>query len=138
MNDRSIFETFARHLSEKQRLEGELRTVHRRLAELEPRVLEQLTLLGLDRVTAGGRTLYPKRRIAAKVSGDRQAAAEALRAAGLNDLLKTDFNLNTLSNFFAEQLGERDPGGFLAQQFPGLAEHLELIELWKVGHLRAH
>jgi hypothetical protein len=110
----------------KRRLEEEVRRCNRRIADLEPVIVEQLLELGVSGMKhdATGASLSTSRRVWAKLDVDTdgldKATAEQMRAdqkaragaalseVGLGDLVRPDFNLNTLSAVFREQIKEYD------------------------------
>lgn len=101
----------------KRRLEEELRRANRRIEDLNDIVVDELIARGERKVTrdATGSTLSIKRQIWAKVvaspeaDDDEKAAAKAtagaaLQRAGLGHFVRADFNLNTVSAHFREQV----------------------------------
>ena len=131
----SIFVDHARLLNQKADIEADLSKVNKKLAKTEGQVLEKLSELGVDSVKVGAekRTLYLRKVISARLVGDREAAKTGLRAAGLDDLLREDFNLQTVSSHFREELGEHydDVSSVLPAELAGL---LEIQEVFRIGH----
>ncbi len=116
----------ARRTLRKRRLEEEVRRENRAIAAAEEIVVEQMAALGVKRLThdGTGATLSMTRRVWAKLDVDTggmdKATADAIRAdrkaqvggalhlVGLGDLVRPDFNLNTLSAVFREQIKAYD------------------------------
>jgi hypothetical protein len=110
----------------KRRLEEEVRRCNRRIADLEPVIVEQWVEAqrSKDGHAPTGATLSMTRRVWAKLDVDTdgldKAHADQLRAdckalagaalteVGLGDLVRPDFNLNTLSAVFREQIKAYD------------------------------
>ena len=100
----------------KRRLQEEERRINRRIADLEPVIVEQMTELGVNRLghEATGATLRlnPKAWIrytredlstAEKAAVKAQAAAVMVELGGeIADLVKPDYNGNTVSAYFRE------------------------------------
>jgi len=101
----------------KRRLEEEVRRCNRRIADLEPVIVEQLTEIGVSAMKhdATGATLRRRDRAwikyvdedldtAGKAAVKAQAAAVMQQIGGeVADLVKPDYNGNTVSAFFREQ-----------------------------------
>jgi len=114
----------------KRRLEEEVRRCNRRIADLEPVIVDQLTEIGVSAMKhdATGATLRRRDKAwikyvdenldtAGKAAVKAQAAAVMQQIGGeVADLVKPDYNGNTVSAFFREQ--------YLAQ----VAEQLALPE----------
>jgi len=101
----------------KRRLEEEVRRCNRRIADLEPVIVEQLTEIGVSAMKhdATGATLRRRDKAwikyvdenldtAGKAAVKAQAAAVMQQIGGeVADLVKPDYNGNTVSAFFREQ-----------------------------------
>lgn len=110
----------------KRRLEEEVRRENRAITDLEEQIVQEWADLGRnkDGHEATGATLHMTRRVWAKLDietdGLDKAHAEQLRAdqkarvgevlttIGLGGLVRPDFNLNTLSAVFREQIKDYD------------------------------
>ena len=111
---------------EKRALEAAVRRLNGRIADLDEMVVEELAARG-DRGgkhDATGASYTLARKIWAKLPVDveglpreqadairadaKAAAGQALRDAGLGDFVREDFNLNTLSAHFREQIKAYD------------------------------
>lgn len=126
--DEYINETdeLARVTLRKRRLEGEVRRCNNRIESLEPVIVEDWTMEGQTGIKhAGtGASLSLVRKVLAKLEVDttgldkdaeqavraeaKAVAAEALEKAGLGHLIKPDFNFNTLSALFREEIRNYD------------------------------
>lgn len=84
--------------------EAALDVLKTRKATMETEVLADFTDEGIQSVKAtNGTTVFIHRSLRASVKGDRQEAAQVLVDVGLGDLVRQDFNLNTLSSWVREQ-----------------------------------
>ena len=124
----------ARVTLRKRRLEGEVRRCNIAIERVEQLVCEDLLEQGHSKVghAATGATLSLDRKLWAKLDVDtddlakdeaeavraaaKAAAGDALIEAGLGDYVRSDFNLNSVSAYFREQIKAYD------------AEQLELPE----------
>lgn len=87
----------------KADLDAELESCKKRLAEIEPILLDQFSQNSTSKVTAHGRTVYVHRQLWAKAKdGDKQAVIEALRASSLTQYVSETFNTNSLSAYVRE------------------------------------
>lgn len=103
---------FVRLSEQKSELEGALEVVKKNLAELEPEILEGFEELGAQNMNIDGRTVYIHSQIwAGSVDGNTQALVDSLKANGHGDLVKEQYNSNTLSAWVRELLknGEEIP-----------------------------
>jgi len=113
--------------AEKARLESALEQIKDQLGETEKKLLDCFGELGIDSTRFNGSTIFIKRSLFPKiVEGDRKAAALALKDAGLGDLLKEDFNLQTLRSFINERDKNDEP---LPESFKGIIETSEVFTL---------
>lgn len=99
-------------------------------AEVEERLLEQFASFEGQKVGLKGRTVYVHRQLWATAKNGREAAAEALKEAGLDDLVAPNFNTNTVSARFREwDKADEDPP-------PELAEAFDVYEKFSVRAIR--
>lgn len=102
----------------KRRLEAEVKRCNRRLEDLEPQVAEKLMEHGLKgaKHEATGASLSMSRKVWLKIIREGEKATpeekarvgQALVAAGLDEFVKEDFNSNTVSAYFREQIDQYD------------------------------
>lgn len=107
----------------KRQAEGELDELKKELSRLETKLLEDFERAGVDSMRIDGMTVYPHRQLFANArDGDKERAVEALRACGLDDYVKEQFNTQSLSAYVREldELEEPLP--------PPLAEALDIHE----------
>jgi hypothetical protein len=94
----------------KADLEAELESTKKRLDEIEPELMQQMTCDGVQRVNAHGRTVYIHRQLWAKPKdGDKNAVCEALRGCGLGQYVSETFNTNSLSAYIRELEQQQQP-----------------------------
>lgn len=87
----------------KRAAEGEVDELKRELARLESKLLEDFERAGVDSMRIDGMTVYPHRQLFANArDGDKERAVEALRACGLDDYVKEQFNTQSLSAYVRE------------------------------------
>lgn len=110
----------------KRGLEEEIRRINRRIAEVEQTVVDELIARGESgaKHAATGASLRLKRQVWAKLDVDTEGlssdeetlvkaelkgrAGGALMEAGLGDYVRPDFNLNSISAYFREQVKAYD------------------------------
>jgi hypothetical protein len=100
--------------AEKARIERDLRIVKDELAPLEAALLEEFATEGVSgkRHAGTGKLVSIARRVWARAAdGDKDAAADALEAAGLGDYVQRGFNTNSLSAHFRELVKARQEAG---------------------------
>lgn len=116
---------------EKARLESELERVKAKIAELDPRLLDWFTEVGMDRGTWDGMTLTQRRELWASVpaGADVGKIKASLRRAGVDPaaIFKEGANTQTLSALIREM--ERSDKGIP----PALQKNLKISEVFKVG-----
>ena len=106
---------------EKERLEAELKLTGQRINEVIPQVEEFFIQSGLDELRVFGRKVRPVEEIWAKIA-DKQAAIEALEAAGLTEYIKPagkSYNSQSVSAFVRECVNQ---GEDLPESFAGVIE----------------
>jgi len=88
MMEQSLLERFAALEQERMDLEGRLRQVKDKLAELEPGVIDQMQNLGVDSCRVGNRTLRLETSVYCSVADkDYERACELLEELGLDDFV---------------------------------------------------
>lgn len=130
--------------SRERGLEDELKAVKARKAAIEPQLLESMAEDGMDRITIGGITFYPRRRLYAgpKEGFGRLDVTSALLAADLGDFVKNDYNANTLAGYVRGLAAESDNPDAqpedLEKLLPGrLRDVLHIGEVWSIGARKA-
>lgn len=87
----------------KRQTEEDLDGLKKELARLEGQLLEDFERAGVDSMRIDGMTVYPHRQLFANArDGDKERAVEALRACGLDDYVKEQFNTQSLSAYVRE------------------------------------
>jgi hypothetical protein len=113
-------------LDEKRlNLMREVDSLRKAQAAMEPLILEDMSVSGMESTKVNGRTIYIQRQIWAKYSSAEEAV-EALKEAGLGDLVKEKFNANQLAALLREMdaQGEEPPA-----QFAGVIEPNEVFHI---------
>lgn len=110
---------------ERRRLEAELKEVVSQQEQLREGLLEAWMQDGVTSVRVNGRTVWLQRQAYAQiVDGDYERAAAALKAAGLESLLRP--NLSTLSAYIREREAN---GESLPPSFAGAVQVFERFNL---------
>lgn len=109
--DIAIAKQYSTLLTEKKQAEAVLRTLKEEIARLEPLVLDEMRSHQMDKLNLDGHTLYIHRILITKPKSEREEVVEALRTAGLDDLLAENYNANQLSAYVRDVLasGEELP-----------------------------
>lgn len=107
--DTDLAQRLVRLYAEKRACEEQLKCCKVDIAELSERLLDQFAESGLARLTiadANGdnMTVYPHmvERCSVAAGHDKTEVADALRKHGHGDLVREDFNLNSLSSLLRE------------------------------------
>ena len=100
----------------KRKLKAELSEIETELRTVGARLLDDMLTNGVKSIKVADATVYVQESMSAKLREDieRKQAIDGLERLGLGDLLKVDFNLNTLSAWCREvrDSGEELPPGF--------------------------
>jgi len=122
----------------KRAIDAERREITKELDTLETAILDEFAEHGIDRIALDGYTLGLRRDIWARPAKDpdtgetlRDAAINALRAAGLNDYVREDFNVQSLSAYVRELI---DNGDDVPDE---LRDSLHITEGYKVSVTKA-
>lgn len=107
-----LIRDYASLAQQRRDLKSQLDAVNKKLAELRPIVCTELTSEGIDKMPVKlsdgrGLTLTLVRIVRAHLRADcpdRSTAIDALEACGLEELLRVDFNLNSVSSWMREEL----------------------------------
>lgn len=81
-------------------------------ADLEVELLPQFKDAGIDKTTINGKTVWLDRKVWASAGGDMPALVDAMKAAGLHDMVGETVNGNTLSAW----VREFDPDGVFSPE----------------------
>lgn len=113
-------------IEKKRRLQAELREVQEEIDEMQPRALQILADEGIQNLRLDGMLLYIGRDVRPKIKEgwERHEVVEALKRAGMDDFLKEDFNLRTLSAYFKEATDTNDD--FVFPDGLEMTEHFEI------------
>jgi hypothetical protein len=98
------FREYAQLDAKRKKAEGDIDTIKAKMAQLEPHLMENLIAEGIDRLplTKLGTVFVHTRAFAAVPKGRKPDAIKALRKAGYGDIIKDDYNANTLSALVRE------------------------------------
>ncbi len=103
----------AETISRKRKMEREIKALSKRVRELEAPILDEMAIEGVPRLTiniddGSTVTLSPStiERCGLAQECTKQQVAGALVASGLGDLVKQDFNFNSLSALLREARGD--------------------------------
>ena len=99
--DNKLIKRYVSLQKRRRKAEDALQSVRNKIEEIKPFVVQQFAKAGLDQINMDGMTVYIKRQLWVKVV-DRQAAVDALKAAGMSDYIGENFNSNSLSAFIRE------------------------------------
>jgi hypothetical protein len=108
-------ERFIELETERRELEARLKEVKEEIAPLHEQVLTYFEQTGTSKIKRSGLTLYVHRQLWARpIDGDYERGCAALKAAGLEDMVKESFNIHTLSAYIREleRMGEPIPETF--------------------------
>lgn len=108
-------ERFIELETERRELEARLKELKEEITPLHDQVLTHFEQTGTEKIRRGGLTLYIHRQLWCRaIDGDYERGCAALKAAGLEDLVKETFNVHTLSAYVREleRMGEPIPETF--------------------------
>ena len=93
----------------KADLKAELSDINSEMDTLEEVLLTQFEQDGIQNMNIDGRTVYLHRQLWASAEDkDNERATQALKAAGLGDMVAERFNTQTLSSWVREQVALAD------------------------------
>lgn len=122
--DTPAFTAFAELVYEKRRLEAELREINLKIKKMEQPLVNDMVAASVRSISVGDSTVFLVDSVRAKMKPDveRSLAIEAMEAAGLEDLLRYDFNLNTVSAWARELLED-------GRELPGdVGKYLDIVQ----------
>lgn len=110
MLDTSLAREFARLTARKRELEEQVTAINSEIRGIEGPLLTNMVNEGVESLPVshdkGKSTVYVHSQIWAKPKASRDAAAAALKEAGLGEFVVEGFNTNTVSAFVREELKE--------------------------------
>ena len=117
MTDTDTIREFINLKSRKKLLKLDLKTVEAGIERLEPIIHEAMINQGVTSITVDGKPVFLKTMVwvsPSRLDGDDDdmayaRACRALREAGLGDLVKTRFNISTVSSYIRELLADEAP-----------------------------
>lgn len=124
--------------NEKRRIDARKREIETRLSQIEDEVRHTLIEMGDEdnpgSMKLAGSTIYLARELWARPKdGDREATATALKAAGLDYMVKEDFNIQTLSAWVREVKGKgADASADEQEKLAAIEPFLDLAEGYRV------
>ena len=110
----------------KRGLDAELKRVKAELVNLESQALEYLGEEGITSLRINGSTVYLSTSTYASLNDDKAAAMDALKTAGVGDLVKESVNASSLAAW-ARELRETEEGMPAA-----LEPHVKVSEVTKL------
>lgn len=119
--------------SQESEIEERLKAVKRLKSALEKEILDEFEKDGVHNIKLNGRLVYLYRKVVARPKNGKESVIDALRSAGLEDLLNTEptYNTNTLDAFIRDAQANEQP-------IPAaLQEALEVTELFFVRTRKA-
>lgn len=114
----------------KAALADDLAATNKDISALEAVLLEQFAEDGIQSIkTQDGPTVYLQVQLWARPIGGRENAMEALRLAGLGDLVEETVNLQTLSAWCRERLKSEEelPASFAGQIATAETTHVKVM-----------
>jgi len=138
--DIELLRRWQRHKDRHGELKAELELVEKALEEMNEEVLNQFTN-GITKVTVDGRNIFVRRECRPAPKQGRIELAAALKANGFGDIVREDYNANTLYSLTCEMIrnyeAELSPEGRITfvpdDAVPdGLKPFLTLHEVYKV------
>lgn len=138
---------FAQLDKEEKDLNAQLELIKSEKSEIEARLLEEMSDEGIPKVTVelpngnGGppdkRTVFSRREIWAGHQGDRDALINALKMSGMEDMVKENFNTQSLSAWVREYATADDgtnlsPEEIISKLPEQLKEHIKVSEKYMV------
>ncbi len=129
-----LFRQFVALTERKRILEGELTLVKQELDKQKEVLFPVFEENPRLRVSVDGMTVYITHRFAARLrdGSDRARAAEAL-SAWAPELVKPDFNLNTVSAFLRERVKEQGKEDMVAEIPQALGEFFEIKDWFDIN-----
>lgn len=115
---------------EAERLDNLAKDNKADMIAIKSSILQIMQETGATKIAVDGRTCYLIRTLWAKTLSNKFALMEAMRAAGLDEMIYSTYHSGTLSSW-VRKLDQDDQG---MPAIPGeLAEHLGAIEKFDVG-----
>lgn len=141
----TLLEQYVAAVKHKNALQAQAKQASEDARELEAALLEEFARENVRaKVTPDGSNVHIIRKVYARPAGgvaNRPVAAAALKAAGLDDFVHEDFNVNSLSALFREEIKRRESEGqpvtdldvLLADMYPPLVGAIALTDDHKLG-----
>jgi hypothetical protein len=103
-----VLKEFVSLTKRKREMKTEMSRLEKRIDEISPSVRTELETAGVDSMTVDGMRVNIVQVIACKIDESagltREEIARNIKAAGLENYVRYDFNLNTVSSHFREEL----------------------------------
>lgn len=100
--DTDALHEFVQVEKDRRELEAKLKSLKARKARLEEQLLTQFEQEGVQNMRVDGMTVFVHRQTWANHAGNPAALVEAMRAAGMDEMVKTSVNTQTLSAWVRE------------------------------------
>lgn len=124
----------------KRQLEADLETTKEAIKVADEQLLEEWAERGVSSMKAHGFTFYLSLQLWAGHKGDKAATVRALKRNGLKEVVREDYNTQTLSAVIRGMVKEANlpPGAEPEQALPPkLAKYVKISEVQKVGVRKA-
>lgn len=133
MDADKVAEYIAKKLEIKD-LKSKTKKLEDETAEIEAELLPQFKESGMDRMTIQGRTVWLDRKVWASAGGDMPRLVDAMKAAGLEDMVGETVNGNTLSSWVREfdPEGTMSPEEIVGNLPPEVKDAITVSEVFKL------
>lgn len=133
MDADKVAEYIAKKLEIKD-LKSKTKKLEDEAAEIEAELLPQFKESGMDRMTIQGRTVWLDRKVWASAGGDMPRLVDAMKAAGLEDMVGETVNGNTLSSWVREfdPEGTMSPEEIVGKLPPEVKDAITVSEVFKL------
>ena len=133
-----LCDRFAELAAQRSDLEEQVSTVKKLQEELKQDILQRMQETGISRLRSERheRTIYLRRQLwAGAKDGEKEKAVQALRAAGLEEMVFETFSTQTLTRYVRDLAAEQDRD--LPDLPPELAEGIQLTEKFDIRAVRS-
>jgi len=137
-NSMELFLEFQELTERKAVIAADAKKVAARLAALEPQLIDFFTESGLQSIKAGGRNFYLHRSLFAGKNPETEpdVFCDAMREAGLDELVGESVNANRLSAYIRERAADLEegasPNDIIAALPESLREMVKVAEIYSV------
>ena len=107
--DTDALHEFVQLEKDRRQLEAQLKSLKARKAKLEEQLLTEFEQTGVQNMRVDGMTVFIHRQTWANHAGNPAALVEAMRAAGMDEMVKVSVNTQTLSAWVRELESIEEP-----------------------------